>query len=203
MNEQGIVLGALVQGQGGNVLETVAAIHHHVAAIQREQFEIKAELELFRKEEWVTNRVLTMAIQRMSRQPGRILGQARVVQEPVQVENDDENADALRGPPATLSKNPKTLHSLWQEFEEGLGGRKPAKMFTARERGRVKQMYYRRKVVWDTVALLIRAGYTAQTAIDQIYETYRADQSVTNVIRVMLRDRQGGGHPNLRVGRAN
>jgi hypothetical protein len=136
MNEQGIVLGALVQGQGGNVLETVAAIQHHVAAIQREQFEIKAELELFRKEERVTNRVLTMAMQRMSRQPGRILGQARVVQEPVQVENDDDNADALHGPPAMLSKNPKTLHSLWREFEEGLGGRKPAKMFTARERGK-------------------------------------------------------------------
>jgi hypothetical protein len=76
-------------------------------------------------------------------------------------------------------------------------------MFTARERGRVKQMYYRRKVVWDAVALLIQAGYTAHTSIDQIYETYRADQSVTNVIKVMLSDRQGGGHPNLRVGCAN
>jgi hypothetical protein len=43
----------------------------------------------------------------------------------------------------------------------------------------------------------------AQTAIDRIYETYGADQSVTNVIKSMLRDRQGGGHPNLRVGRAN
>ena len=207
MNEQGMVLGALVQGQGGNVLETVAAIQHHVAAIQREQFEIKAELELFRKEERVSNRVFALALQRLSRQPGRILGRARVLQEqelvPVGVVvQDDELADGLHGPPATLGKNPKTLHSLWREFEEGLGGRKPAKMFTARERGKVKQMYYRRKVVWDSVALLIRAGYTAQTAIDRIYETYGADQSVTNVIKAMLHDRQqGGGHPNLRVGR--
>jgi hypothetical protein len=55
--------------------------------------------------------------------------------------------------------------------------------------------------VWDTVALLVRAGYTAQTAIDRIYETYGADQSVTKVIKLMLRDKGGGGHPNLRVGR--
>jgi hypothetical protein len=59
MNEQGMVLGALVQGKGGNVLKTVAAIQHHVVAIQQEQFEIKAKLELFRKEEQVTTRVLT------------------------------------------------------------------------------------------------------------------------------------------------
>ena len=55
MDNQGVVLGNALHGQGGNVVETVAAIQHHVAAIQREQFEIKAELELFRKEERVTN----------------------------------------------------------------------------------------------------------------------------------------------------
>ena len=62
-------------------------------------------------------------------------------------------------------------------------------------------MYYRRKVVWDTVALLIRAGYTAETAVQKIYDTYGQDQSVTKIIKRMLDDRRGGGHPNLQVGR--
>ena len=115
-------------------------------------------------------------------------------------DNDNDDADALHGPPATLSKNPKTLHSLWREFEEGLGGRKAAKMFTARQRGRVKQMYYRRKVVWDTVAVLVRAGYTAETAVERIYDTYGQNQSVTKIIKRMLADKRGGGHPNLQVG---
>ena len=201
MNDEGVVVGANVQGTGGSVVETVAAIQHHVAAVLREQFEIKAELETFRKEERIVNRVLSQAIQRLSRQPARILGRGRQEVAAVVHDDDDDDVDRRHGPPATLSKNPKTLHSLWREFEEGLGGRKAAKMFTARQRGQVKQMYYRRKVVWDTVALLVRAGYTAETAVDKIYDTYGQDQSVTKIIKRMLDDRRGGGHPNLQVGR--
>jgi pilus assembly protein TadC len=61
-------------------------------------------------------------------------------------------------------------------------------------------MYYRRKVVWDTVAVLVRAGYTAETAIERIYNTYGQNQSVTKIIKRMLADKRGGGHPNLQVG---
>ena len=38
----------------------------------------------------------------------------------------------------TLSKCPKSLYVLWQEYEFGIGGRKPAKLFSAMERGKVK-----------------------------------------------------------------
>jgi hypothetical protein len=48
---------------------------------------------------------------------------------------------------ARLSPNPRNLHTLWQEYEFGFGGRKPAKDFMAEERGRVKYSYHRRKVV--------------------------------------------------------
>jgi hypothetical protein len=68
------------------------------------------------------------------------------------------------------SKTPKTLFVLWQEFEVGIGGRKPARLFTRVERGRVKCLYCRRKVLWEAVARLVRAGYTAHVAIDRIYE---------------------------------
>ena len=39
---------------------------------------------------------------------------------------------------ATLSKCPRTLYVLWQEYEFGLAGQKPAKYFASDERGRNK-----------------------------------------------------------------
>jgi hypothetical protein len=53
--------------------------------------------------------------------------------------------------PATLAPTPRTLAELWEEYQFGIGGRKPAKDFEAHERGNetngVKQKYYRRKLV--------------------------------------------------------
>jgi hypothetical protein len=101
---------------------------------------------------------------------------------------------------STLSPTPRTLFDLWTEYEYGIGGRKPAKDFTAAERGKVKYNYHRRKVVWDAIAALVRAGHTADVAIDRIYEIYGQNQSVTAIINHMRRDRRTQGvHPNLRV----
>jgi len=100
---------------------------------------------------------------------------------------------------ATLSPNPRTLHLLWHEYEFGLSGRKPAKDFTTEERGRNKYSYHRRKVVWEKIAELVRAGWTAQAAIDRIHAAYGANASVTTIINQMRRDRHHGGHPDLRV----
>ena len=38
----------------------------------------------------------------------------------------------------TLSKLPKPLYVLWNEWEFGVGGNKPAILFSATERGRLK-----------------------------------------------------------------
>lgn len=100
---------------------------------------------------------------------------------------------------SSLSKTPKTLFILWQEWEVGITGRKPARIFTRAERGRTKFIYYRRKVFWDTVAGLVRAGYTAHAAIDRIYEAYGPEKTVTQILNQMLKDRHNGGHPQLRV----
>ena len=99
---------------------------------------------------------------------------------------------------ATLSPNPTTLHLLWHEYEFGLYGRKPAKDFTAQGRGQNKCSYHRRKVVWEKIAELIRAGWTAQAAIDRIHAAYSANASVTTSLQ-SRRDRHHGGHPDLRV----
>ena len=98
----------------------------------------------------------------------------------------------------TLIKCPKTLAVLWQEWEFGINGRKAAKDFNSRERGNVRFTYHRRKVFWDKVAELIRAGYTAHLAIDKIYSVY-PNKSVTQIINAMRKDRKTGGHEQLRV----
>jgi hypothetical protein len=87
---------------------------------------------------------------------------------------------------------------LWHEYEFGLGGRKAAKLFSSAERGHVKHKYTMRKIFWDKVTLMIRSGYSAQTAIDKIYEVYSTRHSVTKILRLMKSDKRRGGHPDLR-----
>ena len=113
---------------------------------------------------------------------------------PNQPANEDPN-------PATLCNNPRTLHQLWREYKFGIDGRKAAETFTTKERnerlGGAKQKYYRRNVVWQCVASLVRGGDTAEMAIHKIQQCYGAKLSVTKIISRMLVDRRTGGHPNL------
>ena len=100
---------------------------------------------------------------------------------------------------ARLTKCPKTLHDLWKEYEFGFCGCKPAKDFTSNERGKDRYNYYRRNVFWSQVSLMIRAGYTAETACDKIYFVYGASLPVSKIIKLMIRDKKYGGHLALRV----
>ena len=86
------------------------------------------------------------------------------------------------------------------EWTVGIGGRKPAKDFTAAERGKVKFKYCRRKVVWDCITRLVRSGMTAHTAMDKILIEYGRYNSLTKIINMMLRDRKDNTIPlRLRV----
>jgi hypothetical protein len=73
---------------------------------------------------------------------------------------------------STLSPNPRSLYLLWEEYENGIGRQKAARLFSREERGKVKDKFHRRKVVWDCVATLVRAGLTAHVAIDRIHQIY-------------------------------
>ncbi len=90
---------------------------------------------------------------------------------------------------ATLTRAPKTLNVLWAEWEFGVGGRKPAKDFTAQEQGADKREYSRRQIVWHTIAQLVRANHTADHAIDLIYTAYGNNKTVTDIIKLMRQDR--------------
>ncbi|KAL3804094.1 hypothetical protein ACHAWO_009777 [Cyclotella atomus] len=103
-------------------------------------------------------------------------------------------------PIARLSKCPRTLHDLWGEYELGLGGFKAAKLFTARERGKEKCKYYRRNNFWKIVAEMVRAGESADAAIDKVYRVYGQSRTVTQVLNCIRKDNKRGGHPDLKVG---
>ena len=101
-----------------------------------------------------------------------------------------------RAPAATLAK-PRDLYQLWQEYEFGIGGRKPARQFTSVERGAVKFTYSRRKIIWDAIDRMVRSGVTAQVAIDRIYGVY-GRLNVSAMVRAMRQDERHGGHQQLR-----
>jgi hypothetical protein len=44
---------------------------------------------------------------------------------------------------STLSPNPRSLYLLWDEYENGIGGRKAARLFSREERGTVKDKFHR------------------------------------------------------------
>ena len=99
---------------------------------------------------------------------------------------------------ATLSKCPRDLWILWQEYEHGLDGRKPAKDFNDAERGQVSSTYSKRNHVWQLIRRLInQRDVHYSVAIDTIYEVY-GNTSVTKIIKAIQRDARAGGHPSLR-----
>jgi hypothetical protein len=147
------------------------------------------------------------------RRGGTVTGQGTLVAVPTVEANhasifgvgggsDDMDVDEPAVVPVVLEtrlmKCPKTLHDLWKEYEFGFHGYKPAKDWTATERGRDKFKYYRRNVVWKKICELVRGGYTAERACDKIYSVYGHSSTVTAIIKQLVKDK--GRHPELRVG---
>ena len=97
---------------------------------------------------------------------------------------------------ATLSAILKSLHTLWLEYQHGIGGRKPTKFFTPVERGRVKHKYCMRKPFWELITKMVQHGFASQVAIDKVYEVYSNHGSVTKILREIRKDR--GDYPELR-----
>lgn len=170
-------------GAGGGFLTGAdgQAIHARLHAIETGLLSVREEVN---KNQESTTRLINVVnrnVCRIAVQPG--IQQAAA--------NDNMPQEV-----AQLSPLPRNLHTLWQEYTTGIGGRKAARLFTEQERGQNKYKYHRRKVVWDVIARLVRGGRTAQTAVDMIYNAY-GHVSVTAIINQMRRDRAHGGHPNL------
>jgi len=130
--------------------------------------------------------------------------QAATVAGPNNQQNDEDDnrnvGDANEIPfESSLSPKPRNLYELWMEYEHGIGGRRAARLFSRQERGRVKTIYTRRKVIWDEIARLVRAGDTHTTAIDHIYQAYGPTLLITTITKKIRDDWRTGGHPALRV----
>jgi hypothetical protein len=144
--------------------------------------------------------IMNNNIQRIAIQPPRMATPQQRNNNALDAARAEEEADLIRGRrPAVLSRHPRTLHELWKEYKYGIGENKPAQDFTAEERGRVKFKYCRRKIVWDLIALHVRAGSLASDVIDRIYDSYGRNLSVSAIIDKIKDDRAINGHPNLQV----
>ena len=91
---------------------------------------------------------------------------------------------------ANLTSCPRTLHDLWDEYIVGIGGAKPAKDYTAQERGKFKYKYYRRKIVWDLLSRLAATGLSSHVIIDRIYQHYGRQCSVTDIVKAVRTDKK-------------
>jgi hypothetical protein len=99
-----------------------------------------------------------------------------------------------------LSKQPKLLNELWQEYHFVINNQKAAKDFATAERGgKNKFKYCRQKVFWDLIGLHVSAGFLAEVAIDRVYDCYGRRLSVTAILELLRKDKTTGGHPNLRI----
>lgn len=83
--------------------------------------------------------------------------------------NPDQGQDTR---PATLMRNPKRLKFLRDEYQNGIGGRKPAREFTRAERGRCKAVYSQRKPFWECMERQLDRGGTKVTALRQVLQVY-------------------------------
>ena len=101
--------------------------------------------------------------------------------------------------PANLCKCPKNLYVLWAEFESGVGGNKPARLFTASERGKVKFKYCRRKIVWDVIDDLVRRGLSSDVAIDRVYAECGGPNANVNDVIARLKEFRRTGNDALHM----
>ena len=114
------------------------------------------------------------------------------------VESISGHQDGEERPPVSLSKNPRSLYTLWHEYEFGIAGRMPPKFFSSRDRGANRYTYSKRKTFWDLVVKMVNRGRSANEAIDFIYRYYGFNQSVSNIIKKLQRERkEGTGYPQF------
>ena len=173
----------------------IQAIYAQVNSITRQCTEIKREIENLRNTHNENISRMHTTIRRINFFPTN----RRLTDNDLERQTEQETLVRMNNVSCSLSKCPRTLYALWNEYEFGVNGQKAAKNFTSRERGASRFTYSRRKVFWDKVRELVRAGHTSLTAIDLISNVYR-NKSVTQIINAMLKDKRRNTWPSdLRV----
>ena len=181
-----------VHGGGNHFYDLPAMLNTLLAQGNRHQrslTDLQGSFERMKITQQRTNTTLNGLVNRIDRNPVNMIRRQATQQQRrnqaqpphVQARNTTSNA--------TLMPNPRNLEQLWEEYEIGSGGRKAAKLFTRQERGTCRFKYSRRKIVWDLIASLVRAGRTAPAVIDSIYAAY-GPISVTQIINRVREDKK-------------
>ena len=198
------------QASGNQLQNWMLQLQSGFMTLRRENIELRNEisammLAMERGFHVVNGNVRRVALQPVARTRVAAAAGGGAAGAGVVIGGDDERALlapalAVMTSPATLMANPKSLYDVWNEYLHGVGGRKPARLFSEAERGRVKFKYSRRKVIWDVVRKMVSLGHTANRAIDLIYEVYGPQTSVTEIINRLRRDKNNGTlNPNLQM----
>ena len=165
------------------VTQQVTSVNSNIREVRREVLELKQEIETLKNNLYQSLGYIRASMNKIAGVPHR-----------VGVPTLDRIATPRDNPTqgnAFLSQSPKNLHELWQEYEVGINGHKPARMFTANERGRVSKKYSRRNLVWQKIVDLCRLGHTHVIAIDKVYEKYGSECTVTQIVnKISAENRQ-------------
>jgi hypothetical protein len=194
---------------GDQLQNWILQLQSGLLTLRRENIELRNELSAMMMAMERGFSVVNGNVRRVAMQPIRRVGteaEAAAAAAATAALGGNGGEQALLAPalammnPATLMPNPRSLYDLWNEYLNGVGGRKPARLFSETERGRCKSKYCRRKVVWDVVRNLVTLGHTSQRAIDIIYDVYGPQTSVTDIINRLRKDKKNGTlNPNLQI----
>ena len=185
------------------IQDQMMVLYSQNAILGREFSELRASVENNAATSLRSHNVLNRNINRIAMTPARRIagpiaaGQHAAPAGPGNNPQPAGPANILVVGGGTLSPLPRTLYDLWVEYQTGIGGRKAARDFTARERGADKYRFYRRKHVWDIITNLVNAGVQARVAVDRIYSHYGANKPVTRIIKDIMQDKRNGGLPQV------
>ena len=170
--------------------------------IRKQNEELQNEFQVFKSHISKRIRYLNDSVKRLTTVPARVSkvslssrNEDSIGTNNISVHDEDDGEESnwgREGRPAELSKNPRSLYTLWHEYEFGIGSRKAAKDFDVRDRGANRYNYSKRKVFWDLVSLMVRRGRQANEAIDELYKYYGYKTSLTNILKAMRKERMEG-----------
>jgi hypothetical protein len=193
---------------GSGAMRSSTAIQEQLLAIQSSLNQLRRDINDVKTNQAIDRNcvaqqfgALNANVKRIGRQPGRMMMLATVAATRTRDDDENDRTIPVQAPPiASLSPAPKDLYQLWNEYEHGIGGRKPAKHFSLHERGKVKHIYSLRNAGWQIISGLVRLGHTSEVAIDRIYAVYGAQTSVTAILRSLKKDVKAGRlSPNLQT----
>ncbi|KAL9179019.1 hypothetical protein ACHAXT_011992 [Thalassiosira profunda] len=98
-----------------------------------------------------------------------------------------------------MAKVSNVERTVVEEYESGVGGNKPARLFSKSEKGRSRFMYSRRLIIWSTIDRMVKRNVSADVAIDHIYEQCGGPGTPVNTVIERLKEYRNTGNQILHL----